>query len=546
MKGLILALTMVVMGPIVAWSQAPGSNASQVILQAEPPTPTPQVSAQTVGNRGSRQFFYWVVTRYPVGNAVTTGPAQVTNVADTLTGSNYVRVTWTGITGASSYDILRTTTPNLPQGTANIAVATGVTTLMYDNINETIGAYTVTSVGGASSFMRLDNRNYNIPVMTLGGSPIAPSFIGTTLPSLCVVGQQFFKTDAVAGNNLYLCTSANTWTITSGGGGGGTPGGSNGDVQYNNAGVFGGDGSFKRIANGRYTLYDSIGPTTLTIQAGSVQSTTALLSFLDSNGSTVLGSFARGDMVLARSLQAGYSTNSGVGIKVLDNAAGEFFNVGYGTLRRVGLASNADIEWTSGTSAYAAGDLGLARSSANNLAITNGSSTNYWLLGAGGIQCGSGDGNSAACDVGTTGARVRNVNAAGTGTFAGSVSASGNLFAGSSFAVLFGSRSQLSSPTDGNILLQNAAASGFTALQFGGTTKSFPALKRFGNAVAVRAADDTISTFATLTACSASGEGALASISDSATAVWGLVVTGGGSNHILAYCNGTDWTVAAK
>jgi len=110
----------------------------------------------------------------------------------------------------------------------------------------------------------------------------------------------------------------------------------------------------------------------------------------------------------------------------------------------------------------------------------------------------------------------------------------------------FSGRSRIYSPADGSIRLANAAATDFALLQFGGTTKSFPALKRFGNAVAVRAADDTISTFATLTACSASGEGALASISDSATAVWGLVVTGGGSNHILAYCNGTDWTVAAK
>jgi len=106
--------------------------------------------------------------------------------------------------------------------------------------------------------------------------------------------------------------------------------------------------------------------------------------------------------------------------------------------------------------------------------------------------------------------------------------------------------SQIRSASDGNLTIANNANNGFELLQFGGTTKSFPALKRFGNAVAVRAADDTISTFATLTACSASGEGALASISDSATAVWGLVVTGGGSNHILAYCNGTDWTVAAK
>lgn len=45
--------------------------------------------------------------------------------------------------------------------------------------------------------------------------------IGTTLPAVCSVGQMFFKSDAVAGQNLYGCTSADTWAVLSGGGGGG-------------------------------------------------------------------------------------------------------------------------------------------------------------------------------------------------------------------------------------------------------------------------------------------------------------------------------------
>lgn len=42
---------------------------------------------------------------------------------------------------------------------------------------------------------------------------------GTTLPANCQVGQLFFKTDSAAGQNVYGCTSANTWTLQSGGGG---------------------------------------------------------------------------------------------------------------------------------------------------------------------------------------------------------------------------------------------------------------------------------------------------------------------------------------
>lgn len=41
---------------------------------------------------------------------------------------------------------------------------------------------------------------------------------GTSLPATCTVGQGFFKTDAVAGQNLYSCTGTNTWTQMAGAG----------------------------------------------------------------------------------------------------------------------------------------------------------------------------------------------------------------------------------------------------------------------------------------------------------------------------------------
>lgn len=39
-----------------------------------------------------------------------------------------------------------------------------------------------------------------------------PFRVGAALPSSCTVGQAFFKSDAPAGQNLYLCTANNTWT----------------------------------------------------------------------------------------------------------------------------------------------------------------------------------------------------------------------------------------------------------------------------------------------------------------------------------------------
>lgn len=41
-------------------------------------------------------------------------------------------------------------------------------------------------------------------------------------------------------------------------------------------------------------------------------------------------------------------------------------------------------------------------------------------------------------------------------------------------------------------------------------------------------------------------EGMLFGVTDSNTAVWGATVAAGGANHVLAYFDGTNWTVAGK
>ena len=56
----------------------------------------------------------------------------------------------------------------------------------------------------------------------------------------------------------------------------------------------------------------------------------------------------------------------------------------------------------------------------------------------------------------------------------------------------------------------------------------------------------TAVTFASLPACGSSAEGEMRAVTDSNVNTWGSTVTGGGSNHVLAYCDGSNWTVAAK
>ncbi len=52
--------------------------------------------------------------------------------------------------------------------------------------------------------------------------------------------------------------------------------------------------------------------------------------------------------------------------------------------------------------------------------------------------------------------------------------------------------------------------------------------------------------FARLPPCGSSTEGTTAAVTDSMSSGWGGTVVGGGVNHVLAYCDGYSWTVAAK
>jgi hypothetical protein len=52
--------------------------------------------------------------------------------------------------------------------------------------------------------------------------------------------------------------------------------------------------------------------------------------------------------------------------------------------------------------------------------------------------------------------------------------------------------------------------------------------------------------FASLGTCVAALEGTTAAVKDSTTVTWGATITGGGTNHVLAYCDNSAWTVAAK
>jgi hypothetical protein len=65
----------------------------------------------------------------------------------------------------------------------------------------------------AAAQTRVDLRTQAKSVDFTAATTTKPVKTGTALPSTCAIGEMFFKTDALAGANMYGCTGANTWSV---------------------------------------------------------------------------------------------------------------------------------------------------------------------------------------------------------------------------------------------------------------------------------------------------------------------------------------------
>lgn len=87
------------------------------------------------------------------------------------------------------------------------------------------------AVGQGQTKIDLQTQTQNVDFTQ--ASATKPIKAGTVLPAVCNVSELFYKTNAVAGQNLFGCTGTNTWTLLGDGGSGG--GGGGGSVSsYNN------------------------------------------------------------------------------------------------------------------------------------------------------------------------------------------------------------------------------------------------------------------------------------------------------------------------
>ena len=171
----LLTAVLTVLLAASAWGQGPPSvTASSLELPLQVNTP-PVSSAQisTVGNPGNSTFYYWVVANYLIGPSSPAGPFIALRAPNSLSGSNYVKIT-PAISGEMlSVDVLRTTSAIPPSGACNCAVATAQTGTVNDQSNS-LSSYTVAPVNIAA--LQLSLRNVPIsagvshPIIYQGGS----------------------------------------------------------------------------------------------------------------------------------------------------------------------------------------------------------------------------------------------------------------------------------------------------------------------------------------------------------------------------------------
>lgn len=88
----------------------------------------------------------------------------------------------------------------------------------------------------------------------------------------------------------------------------------------------------------------------------------------------------------------------------------------------------------------------------------------------------------------------------------GSIAATAGISLGASNSLSWSASSSMKAPSDGVITLYDTAQTAFTRLQFGGTTSSYPAIKRNSAALNFRLADDSADAAITSAAVGASGD----------------------------------------
>ena len=254
------------------------------------------------------------------------------------------------------------------------------------------------------------------------------------------------------------------------------------------------------------------------------------------SGSTYLSSVAGGEIDVA--VQTGASTDLKVGLLLASVNNDAVKGTSYDGFLAFGADSTTTAKWTYGiTFGWPKGPWAFDTSSTliGSVASTTSLVANYGV-DLSGVTFSTGAFKSTGFLVGPSGATtVASLTSTGAGSFAGSLSSTG-----ASAGIVAGSRSgsgntyQWYNATGVGLQLYDGTSNILSIISTGGIYASgelVPALK----------------TFAGLPTCNSSTRGAHMTISDGSAAIsWGSNATGGSSTIYGVFCNGANWTVAAK
>ena len=310
------------------------------------------------------------------------------------------------------------------------------------------------------------------------------------IPATCTVGQLSFITDAAAGRNVYECSSTNTWTQQAvGGGGAGNPAAPVNAVQFNSAGVFGGNSNFLWISPtltiGGSSTTGQLGLSgatsgTVTLQPASTAGTWSLTlpttagsanQFLQTNGSGVT-TWASGNSGTVTSVTGSAPLASSGGATPnlsLTGAAGQVLggaSPAFTATPTLGVAgtTKGTLSLTGNTSgtvtvqpAAAAGTWSLTlpttAGTANQFLQTDGTGVTSWATPAGGGGGGTVTAVTASAPLASSGGATPNITWTGA-TINGTSAVVGDLLYGSASTAY----SNLADVATGNALISGGVA----------------------------------------------------------------------------------------
>lgn len=365
-------------------------------------------------------------------SAGTTGltPSTATTGAVTLGG---VLIGTNGGTGQSSYTI------------GDLLYASGASTLSKLSDIATGNALISGGVGVAPSWGKIGLTTHVsgiLPALS-GGTGVANS-------NTITLGGNFVLSGAF--NATFTIPSSSTWAFPSGGG----------------------------------TLAITTTPSaSIVVSSTGVTGATAGRLLTSSGGSPVLGEFATtisGSNITFPGNISGNNTTSQVSSiqDFIATATGSFYWSGRGVMR-----SSADGVFKLTTNAETVGGIINAATDSTFKFFARDGSTRAIMEGGTLTLGGATIGSHVLAVTGST-------NLGGTVVDAsGNVTGIGNIRAGAGSQIYWNGRSVMQSMVDGQIVLWNNATTDFSRLQFGGTTSSFPSIKRSSATLAFRLADDS-------------------------------------------------------